>query len=137
MIIKEYEYNKSIEEFILNEQAKYEQKNGIVCNYKPFCFIAYENNEIVGLIAGSTYYSEVNIEELVVLEEHRGKKIGTKLIKTLEDIYKDKGYNNINAWTDEFQAPSFYEKMGFQLEYVRKDKNNSKLNKYFFVKFFK
>jgi len=26
MIIKEYEYNKSIEEFILNEQAKYEQK---------------------------------------------------------------------------------------------------------------
>ena len=54
----------------------------------------------------------------------------------MEDKFENEGYNNINLSTSEFQAPTFYEKCGYKLEFVRKNKINPKLTKYFFVKFF-
>ena len=137
MIIEKVESNEEIENYIEEEQQKYEAKNGIVCNYTPFCFIAKEDNEIVGAISGATFFSEVYIDELVVNEEHRGKDIGTKLINEVEEYFKDSGFNNMNTCTNEFQAPKFYEKCGFELEFVRKNKDNPKLNKYFYIKYFK
>ena len=137
MKIEKVESNEEIENFIEEEQEKYEAKNGIVCNYTPFCFIAKENDELVGAIAGATFFSEVYIDELVVKEDLRGKDIGTKLINAVEKYYKDSGFNNMNTCTNEFQAPKFYEKCGFELEFVRKNKDNPKLNKYYYVKYFR
>ena len=136
MKIEKVESNKEIENFIEEEHQKYEAKNGVVCNYTPFCFIAKENDELMGAIAGAIFFSEVYIDELVVREDQRGKDIGTKLINAVEEYYKDSGFDNMNTCTNEFQAPKFYEKCGFQLEFVRKNKTNSKLNKYFYVKHF-
>ena len=136
MKIEKVESNKEIENYIEEEHQKYEAKNGVVCNYTPFCFIAKENDELMGAIAGATFFSEVYIDELVVREDQRGKDIGTKLINAVEEYYKDSGFDNMNTCTNEFQAPKFYEKCGFQLEFVRKNKTNSKLNKYFYVKHF-
>ena len=136
MKIEKVESNEEIENFIEEEHQKYEAKNGVVCNYTPFCFIAKENDELMGAIAGAIFFSEVYIDELVVREDQRGKDIGTKLINAVEEYYKDSGFDNMNTCTNEFQAPKFYEKCGFQLEFVRKNKTNSKLNKYFYVKHF-
>ena len=137
MKIEKVESNKEIENFIEEEHQKYEAKNGVVCNYTPFCFIAKENDELMGAIAGATFFSEVYIDELVVREDQRGKDIGTKLINAVEEYYKDSGFNNMNTCTNEFQAPKFYEKYGFELEFVRKNKDNPKLNKYYYVKYFR
>ena len=137
MKIEKVESNEEIENFIEEEHQKYEAKNGIVCNYTPFCFIAKENDELMGAIAGATFFSEVYIDELVVREDQRGKDIGTKLINVVEEYYKDSGFNNMNTCTNEFQAPKFYEKCGFELEFVRKNKDNPKLNKYYYVKYFR
>lgn len=136
MIIEKVESNEEIENFIEEEQQKYETKHGVVCNYKSFCFIAKEGDELVGAIAGATFFSEVYIDELIVKEEYREKGIGAQLIKCVEEYYKDKGFNNMNTITNEFQAPKFYEKCGFELEFVRKNKDNPKLNKYFYIKYF-
>lgn len=137
MNIEKVETNEKIENFIEEEQEKYESKNGIVCNYVPFCFVAKIDGELVGAIAGATYFSEVYIDELIVKEEKRGEDIGTKLLSTVEEYYKNSGFNNMNTITNEFQAPKFYEKFGFELEFVRKNNDNPKLNKYFYVKYFK
>ena len=126
-----------IADIIEEELDKYDAKNNISCNYKPFGFVAYENDVFIGAVTGYTCFAEVYIDDLVVKEEHRGKEIGTKLIKEVENYYKDKNFNNMNLVTNGFQAPKFYEKCGFQLEFVRENKDNPKLNKYFFVKFFK
>lgn len=136
MIIEKVDSNKKIEDFIEEEHQKYEAKHGVVCNYTPFCFIAKIEDELVGAIAGATFFSEVYIDELVVKEEHRGKKIGRQLVEAVEEYYKDKGFNNMNTCTNEFQAPKFYEKYGFELEFVRENKDNPKLTKYFYVKYF-
>ena len=43
---------------------------------------------------------------------------------------------NINLTTYDFQAPDFYKKCGYEVEFVRKNKEEPKLTKYFLVKYF-
>lgn len=134
------EYRENLnEEFysiIDTEFNKFATKNGVSCNYISFAFIAKEDNEIIGIITGHSYYKEIHIGDLIVLEKHRNKHIGTKLIETVESYYKNKGFENINLTTYNFQAPEFYKKCGFQVEFIRENKENPKLTKYFFVKYF-
>lgn len=128
--------NSKIVNWIEKEQVKYENKNNVICNFTPFTFVAKDGAKIVGVISGATFFSEVYIDELVVDENCRGKNIGTTLILTVEKYYSNCGFNNINTCTNRFQAPEFYEKCGFKLEFVRKNKDNPKLDKYFYVKYF-
>ena len=130
------ELNEEIYQFIDNEFNKFAIENGVECNYKPFAFIAKENEKMLGLITGHSYYKEVYISDLIVLEEYRKNHIGSKLMEKVEDYFKDKGFDNINLTTRTFQAPEFYKKCGYELEFIRENKENPKLNKYFFVKFF-
>nr|MBB1521706.1 GNAT family N-acetyltransferase [Clostridiales bacterium] len=70
----------------------------------------------------------------MVLEEYRNQNIGTLLIRKVEELFQNEDFDNYNLTTYEFQAPKFYEKMGYKLEYIRKNNKNSKLNKYFYSK---
>ena len=135
MNIEKVELNKNIENFTEKEQCAYEAQNGVNCNYKDFCFVAKVDGEIVGVVSGASYFAEAYIDELVVAEAYRRKKIGTQLIGRVEEYFKELGFNNINTCTNEFQAPAFYEKCGFELEFIRKNKSNPKFNKYFYVKY--
>ena len=65
-----------------NEFNKFATKNGVTCNYRSFAFIAKEDNKIVGIITGNSYYKEVHISDLIILEEYRNKQIGSKLVET-------------------------------------------------------
>ena len=56
-----------------------------------------------------------------------------KLVEAVENAYNDKGYEKIALTTFGFQAPEFYKKLGYELEFIRKD-NDSKLSKYFYLK---
>ena len=138
MIEVEYKENldEGIYEIIDEEFNKFATKNGIVCNYKSFAFVAKEESKIIGIITGNSYYKEVHISDLIVLEQYRNKHIGSKLMETVENYYKNKGYENINLTTYGFQALEFYKKCGFKVEFIRKSKGNSKLNKYYLVKYF-
>lgn len=118
------------------EFEKYAKKNDIVCDYTPFNFVAKENDKVIGMITGHSYYKEVHIVDLIILEEYRNKHIGSKLVSKVEEYYKGKGFENMNLTTYAFQAPDFYKKCGFEVEFVRESKSNPKLNKYFLVKYF-
>ena len=116
--------------------SKYDAENGVEYNFKKFSFIAKENDRIIGYLTGFSYYSEITINNLIVLEEYRGQGVGTKLIEHTENYFKDKGFSNISLVTNEFQAPKFYEKCGFELEFIRENKENPKFTKYFYIKYF-
>ena len=115
--------------------TEYDVENGIEYNFKRFAFVASIEDLKVGYLTGYSYYSEVTINNIIVVKEHRGEGIGTGLINRVVDYYKNKGFSNINLVTNEFQAPTFYKKCGFELEFVRENKSNPKLTKYFFVKY--
>ena len=102
-------------------------------NFEEYCFVAEEDGEIVGAITGRAYYNEVHIGDLIIDEKYRRLKVGSKLVKAVEEAYAGKGYNKITLTTFGFQAPEFYKKLGYELEFVREDKD-PKLCKYFYIK---
>lgn len=128
-------HNDSISFFIDIEFNKYAIENDLQCNYKSFSFTAKENDELVGVITGHSLYKEVHISDFIVLKKHRNKSIGTRLIETVEEYYKNKEFENINLTTYAFQALEFYKKCGYKIEFIRKSKENPKLDKYFLVKY--
>ena len=121
MLNIEYKENldDNINDMIDDEFNKFAAKNDVVCNYKSFNFVAKENENIVGIITGHSYYNEVHISDLIILEEYRNRHIGSRLIEAVENYFKNKEFKNINLSTYEFQAPEFYKKCGFKVEFVR------------------
>ena len=134
MDIKRFdEVDDRLGEFINKEFSAYGEQNGVVLNYDEFCFAAEEDGNILGVITGRAYYNEVHIDDLIVASSLRKGGIGSKLVRAVEDNYRGKGYDKITLTTFGFQAPEFYKKLGYEVEFVREDKD-PKLSKYFLAK---
>ncbi len=134
MDIKRFdEVDDRLGEFINKEFSAYGEQNGVVLNYDEFCFAAEEDGNILGVITGRAYYNEVHIGDLIVASSVRKGGIGSKLVRAVEENYRGKGYDKITLTTFGFQAPEFYKKLGYEVEFVREDKD-PKLSKYFLAK---
>lgn len=118
-----------------SEFDKHARKNGLECAYQSFTFTARDNGEVVGILTGHSYYDEVHISDLIVLEDYRGKHIGSSMMQAVEDFYKDKGFSEFTVNTYGFQAPEFYKKCGYEIEHIRENKKEPKLTKYYLVKY--
>ena len=123
-----------IEELAESWYEKYETSKGVHCGFKKFHILAEEKDEIVGILIGYTAFSEIYIDDLVVHDNFRKQGIGRKLLQELEEHFEGQNYSNINLVTNEFQAPNFYKKCGYTLEFVRKNDRFPLFSKYFFVK---
>lgn len=126
--------NNELNDLVDDEFNKYAERSGLKSNYSKFNFVAREENKVVGIVNGYSGYGEVHIDTLIVVEEYRKHNIGSLLIEKVEKYFKNSYFENINLNTYGFQAPGFYEKMGYVLEYVRRNPINSKLDKYFYSK---
>lgn len=115
---------------------EYELSHGVTCHYKTFSLVIKHDNNVIGVLSAKSYYSEIYVDDLWIDLKYRKLGFGKKLLQNLEERFKDKGYNNINLVTNQFQAPEFYLKCGFEIEFVRINKHNPKLNKTFFIKYF-
>ena len=133
MEIKNVSLDDRIGDFINAEFSDYATGCGVELNYEEFCFVAEDNGEIIGVLTGHAYYNEVHIGDLVVGKDHRRDGIGRKLVEAVEETYKGKNFEKIALTTFGFQAPEFYKKLGYELEFVREDKD-PKLSKYFYLK---
>ena len=126
-----------IEEKMRDDLVSYETSHGVDVNYKRFALVLSDDqNTTLGVLNAFTAFAEIYIDDMWVDSHYRGKGYGRKLIQALEDYLKGKGFNNINLVTNQFQAPEFYKKCGFELEFIRKNIKNSKLTKFFFIKYF-
>ncbi len=133
MIIKRVTENDRTGEFINKEFSEYAIDCDVELNYEEFCFAAEDDGKIAGILTGRAYYNEVHIGDLIVGKDYRRDGVGTKLVAAVEDAYRGKGYERIALTTFGFQAPEFYKKLGYELEFVREDAD-PKLSKYFYLK---
>ncbi len=134
LVKKVAEEDEKISDFIHNGFTRYGEQNGVVLHYDEFCFIAESSDgTIIGVITGRAYYNEVHIGDLMVAEGHRRTGVGRRLVSTVEDAYRDQGYSVVTLSTFGFQAPEFYKKLGYAVEFVRRQKD-PKLDKFFLVK---
>ena len=131
------ELSKDMETRMRADLVEYETSHGIDVNYKKFAVVlTKEDNIAFGILNAFTAFSEIYVEDLWVDKTYRGQGYGRKLLEELENHFKGKGFNNINLVTSAFNAPDFYKKCGFKVEFVRKNLKNPKLTKTFFVKYF-
>lgn len=115
----------------------YESSHGIDVNYKTFSLVLNDDkNNILGILNAFTAFAEVYVDDLWVDKAYRGQGYGRTLLQALENHFKGKGFNNMNLVTSAFQAPEFYQKCGFEVEFVRKNHQNPKLTKTFLIKYF-
>lgn len=125
------------EEKMSKSFVEYESSHGIDVNYKAFAIIARDaTGSAMGIVHAYTAFAEIYVDDMWVEKSFRGQGYGKKMLQELENHFKGKGFNNINLVTSAFQAPEFYKKCGFEVEFVRKNTKNPKLTKTFLVKYF-
>lgn len=82
---------------------------------KPIEIIVRDNsNDIVGGLYGRSIWGTLEIKIFVVKGEYRNKGIGLKLIAEAEKEAKKRNCKYISLDTFSFQAPNFYENIGFE-----------------------
>ena len=128
------EVDDTIGDFIHREFTHYGEQNEIILNYDEFCFVAEDDSGVIaGVITGWAYYNEVHIGDLIVAAGCRKSGLGRRLVRTVEDHYRGKEYDVVTLTTFGFQAPGFYQKLGYTVEFVRTH-SDPKLSKYFMKK---
>jgi GNAT superfamily N-acetyltransferase len=72
-----------------------------------------ETDDIIGGLYGEIFYRWFFIELLAIPEQTQGQGTGSRLIAMAEEVARERGC--VGLWLDtfDFQAPSFYERLGF------------------------
>ena len=60
---------------------------------------------------------------MIIHKAHRKCGYGSKLVSAVEETFQNAGYDKITLTTFGFQAPEFYKKLGYIVEFIREDKN--------------
>ncbi|MFC0186721.1 GNAT family N-acetyltransferase [Fictibacillus aquaticus] len=92
-----------------------------------------DNDTILGGIVGQIYYHCLSIDLFWIDEKLRGKGYGKELMTAAEELALNKGCKLIKLDTLSFQAPEFYEKLGY-LEYGKLDNFPEGFSHHFFYK---
>ena len=126
-----------IEAKVEHGHESHETLHGVVCDYRKF-LLAIQNGAgaTVGVLSACSAYAEIYVDDIWIDSGHRSLGLGKRLREALEERFEDKGYNNINLVTNDFQAVGFYEKCGYEIEFVRTNKHHPKLSETFFIKYF-
>ncbi len=76
-----------------------------------------ERQEIIAGISGWTWAQACEIRELWVHPSWRGQGYGSQLLQAAEQTARTRGCQLILLTSYSFQAPKFYQKFGFELEW--------------------
>lgn len=78
-----------------------------------------EAGHIVGGAKGQTYYGCLYVDILWISKEHRHHGLGTLLMQKAESLGKAKDCTFATVNTMDWEALGFYQKQGYQIEFVR------------------
>jgi ribosomal protein S18 acetylase RimI-like enzyme len=95
-------------------KAHTEQAIGIAITHEPFGLMAYENGKLAGSIIGKIFFNWLHMDLVWVDEPYQRSGIGTHLMKLAAKIASEKKLSGIEVWTQSWQAPEFYKKLGYE-----------------------
>jgi GNAT superfamily N-acetyltransferase len=75
--------------------------------------VGAEGNSFTAILTADVYWDWMHIDELWVEESHRGQGIGKTLMQKAEEYAIAKTLSGLWLWTQSWQAPKFYEKLGY------------------------
>jgi GNAT superfamily N-acetyltransferase len=89
------------------------KSGGVVPEEKPFSILAHAEERIVGGLIGKVFWNWLYADLVWVEEEFRGQGIGTDVMRRAEERALDMKLTGIYLWTETWQAPAFYLKLGY------------------------
>ena len=84
-------------------------------------YVEDDSGELMAGLVGETFGNWLEIEYLFVKEDLRGQGIGSQLLQQAESEAKKRNCRFAFVNTYQFQAPSFYQKHGYQEVFTLKD----------------
>lgn len=87
---------------------------------KPFrVYIKDSNQSVVGGATGVTFYGCLYVDMLWVQESIRNRGFGKKIMQEAEKIARERKCTFATLNTMDWEALSFYEKLGYRIEFIR------------------
>jgi len=80
-----------------------------------------ETGEVAGGIRSRAFYQSLTVDFLWIDEKFRRMGYGKELMLKVEGLAKEQGCISANTMTYSFQAPQFYEKLGYKTVGVFKE----------------
>ena len=84
-------------------------------------YVEDDKGELMAGLVAETFGNWLEIEYLFVKEEFRGQGIGPQLLQQAESEAKKKNCRYAFVNTYQFQAPTFYQKQGYEEVFTLKD----------------
>lgn len=112
---------EEIKKIIHNGFDEYsEEHTGISGIGSPICFyITDEHESIVSVIVIKMFWGAIHIKSLWTDKNHREKGYASKLMQAVFEYAKENNIPFAFLETMNFQAPEFYKKFGFKIEFER------------------
>lgn len=82
------------------------------------CFARLGSRPVIGGAVGRTWGECAEIQQLWVDPAHRGQGIGARLVRAFESAAAARGCRAFYLETFDFQAPRFYEKLGYRIAFT-------------------
>lgn len=92
-------------------------KNGLAED--PIVFEMRKENESLGCVVVHLFWGQLHIKYLFVEEPYRRQGVGRQLMEEALEFGRKRGCTFAFVETMSFQAPTFYEKLGFKKDLVR------------------
>jgi ribosomal protein S18 acetylase RimI-like enzyme len=86
---------------------------------EPISFEIFDESEFVGAVVVYIFWGQLYIKYLFVEEKYRCQGVGRQLVERALQFGKKQGCQIAMVDTMNYQAPEFYEKLGFVLEFTR------------------
>jgi len=84
--------------------------------YSPLAiFLKDERGAVLGGALGHVWGGWLDLDALWVTEPYRGQGYGAKLLRAAEDEARMQGCHGVFLTSFSFQAPTFYEKFGYEV----------------------
>ena len=83
-------------------------------DHVPLSITLREKGDIVGGVIGETHFGWLFVQFFWIDEKYRGKGFGKRLLDMAEKEARRHGAKNVYLDTFSFQAPAFYEKLGYR-----------------------
>lgn len=127
--ISTIEYIKLIRKKInITEKQMIKEFNEFFHSPRRFLLVVEHQKNLIGYLIGTEYISIYKktgfIDDIFILKEHRGNKIGTSLIKTFFLLLKKKNikYSRLGVNPKNKIALNLYKKLGFKITHYEMEK---------------
>lgn len=98
----------------LNHSTKKTEAVSAFSDQEQLSFAFFDNQDQLGGVIGKRTGNTIHIQLLAVDPSHQNQGIGKQLIKALFDHGKKAGCRSVTVTTQDYQAPQFYQAVGFE-----------------------